>query len=510
MKYYLVLLMIGITAVSSSAAPKTVVTPVDAYRSAVKSTDRASYSKAARQLRRWMVANDPHYPVYHFTSPVGWFNDPHPIYYRGKYHVFYNADFFPTKGKHFDNICWGHVVSDDLVHWVDWPVAIWPDTQYDRRGVYSGNMFVDDKGNLCGLYTGNVRGHRETYGMLVRSMDGGLSFRKKMVMDNKQRPNARSPVHWDGYVWKEGDTWCQLIGGSTGGKTAQGAAWLWKSTDLVRWKLQKNIAPAIRLGRFWELPYLIELDGKHVLMVGCGTPYWVGSYDPKTMVFASQKGKPRYIDTGDFYAFNPNMTDDKGPGGGKRRLLHAWVTGPRTPTKAVPSWQGASAIPRVLRLDGNRIRQEPIPEMRALRGRHYSFSDLKKEDFLKMKDIKSDTLELRATFAPGNAKNFGIKLRVSRDGSKFTRIYFDGNSRTFGVDGQAIRKGPQQSYLKPGQDVTMHIFLDRSIVEVYVNGSARTARTFPGPDALGLEIFSEGGAAKLKSLDVWEMKSMWD
>ena len=508
MKRYLVLLIIGVTAVSGSAAQETVATPVDAYRSVVKSSDKAIYSKAARQLRRWMAANDPQYPVYHFTSPVGWFNDPHPIYYKGKYHVFYNADFFPTKGRSFDNICWGHVVSDDMVHWADWPVAVWPDTRYDRRGVYSGNMFVDDKGNLCGLYTGNVRGHRETYGMLVRSTDGGLSFQKKMVMDDKQRPNAASPVHWDGYLWKEGDTWCQLIGGSTGGKGARGAAWLWKSADLIHWKLQKNIAPSIRSGRFWELPYLIELGGKHVLMVGRpGNPYWIGSYKRKTMVFTPDESKPRYIDGGHYYAFNPNMTDDKGTGGGKRQLLHAWVTGPRTPAKGVPSWQGASAIPRVLTLAGRRIWQEPVPEIQKLRGKHYSFGDLNKKGLLK--DIKSDTLELRAAFSPGNAKSFGIKLCVSPDGKKFTRIYFDANSRTFGVDGQAIRRGSQQSYLKPGRDVTMRIFLDRSIVEIYVNGNARTVRTFPAADALGLEIFSEGGEAKLKSLDVWEMKSMW-
>jgi fructan beta-fructosidase len=58
--------------------------------------------------------------------------------------------------------------------------------------------------------------------------------------------------------------------------------------------------------------------------------------------------------------------------------------------------------------------------------------------------------------------------------------------------------------------VTMHIFLDRSIVEVYVNGNARTIRTFPDPESLGIEIFSQRGGATLKSLDIWEMKSMWE
>ncbi len=478
--------------------------PIQAFRNVIKSKDRKIFGDAVLHLRRWMVANDPHYPLYHFTSPVGWFNDPHPIYYKGKYHVFYNADFFPTKGRAFDNICWGHVVSDDLVHWKDWPVAVWPDTEYDRWGVYSGNMFVDDNGNLCGLYTGN--GHGAIYGMLIRSTDRGLTFEKKMVMHNRQRPNANSPVHWDGFVWKEDDTWCQLIGGATeGGK--QGAAWLWKSPDLENWKLQRNIAPTIKLGNYWELPYLIELGGKHVLMVGHGNPYWIGSYNRQTMVFTPDESNPRQIDMGYYYAFNPNMVDDKGPGGEKRRILHGWVTGPKTPTKAVPSWQGANAIPRVLSLAGNRILQNPIPEIRALRDKHYSFPDLEKKNLLR--DIKSDALELKATFVPGNAKSFGIKLRVSQDGKTFTRVYFDTASRTFGADGQAIKTGLQQSYLKPKENVTMHIFLDRSIIEVYVNGNAQTARTFPDSNALGLEVFSDGGDAKLKALDIWKMKSIY-
>ena len=51
------------------------------------------------------------------------------------------------------------------------------------------------------------------------------------------------------------------------------------------WTLQKNIAPSIQHGGYWELPYLVPLDGRHVLMVGAGNPYWVGRYDPKTMEF---------------------------------------------------------------------------------------------------------------------------------------------------------------------------------------------------------------------------------
>jgi len=204
---------------------------VSGFRRNVKSKDIETFSRAALALRRWMIANDPQRPVYHFTGPESWINDANGvIYHKGKYHLFYQFD--PIVDGKRSKRCWGHAVSDDLVHWVDWPVALWPDTPFDRNGVYSGNVVIDEQGNPAALYTGNVAGHRETYGMLARSTDGFRTWQKKMVMHNRQRPNSRPPVHWDGQVWKEGDKWCQLIGGCTGGKHPKGAAYLWTSPDL--------------------------------------------------------------------------------------------------------------------------------------------------------------------------------------------------------------------------------------------------------------------------------------
>ena len=237
--------------------------PVLAFRDVVKSKSIATYSKAALNLRKWMIRSDPYYPTYHFAGPESWINDPNgPIYYKGKYHLFYQFDPQVADGSggwKRTMRTWGHAVSNDLLHWQDWPVAVWPDTRFDINGVYSGNTFVDNNGDLCALYTGHVDGWEENYGMLIRSKNDGLTFEKTMVMDISQRPNPDTPVHWDGQIWKHNNIWYQLIGGTTGGEYPKGAAWLWKSSDVENWTLIKNIAPSLEYEEFWELPYLIFL-----------------------------------------------------------------------------------------------------------------------------------------------------------------------------------------------------------------------------------------------------------
>jgi beta-fructofuranosidase len=502
----LIVAMFSVVIVGSNREGRTddLAEPVKRFRDVVTSKQVKPYSEAALSLRRWMIANDPFRPKYHFTGPENWINDPNgPIYCNGKYHLFYQFTPFVKGSRH--GMCWGHAVSEDLVHWVDWPVAIWPDSRWDRGGVYSGNTLLDGRGRLSALYTGNVRGHAETYGMLAWSDDGGVTWAKKMVMDDRQRPNEKSPVHWDGFTWQEANQWHQLVGGTDKG---QGAAWLWASPDLEHWTLQKNIAPTIKYGDFWELPYLIPLGNKHVLLVGSGNPYWVGTYDKTTMMFTPDQEHPRSIDNGTYYSFNLNMVDNKGPGGTQRRIMHGWATIGRSPTQGVPYWESAHSIPRVLTLRDHRVWQEPIPELQVLRGRGSEYKNLAvaPESANRLRNVKGDAMEIRATFRPGTAQRFGVRVRTSATDPKTAlTVWFDAKGRTFGAKNVSM-----ESDLKPGDPVTMRIFVDRSIVEVYVNGHANTTSAFHDPAAQGIDLFAEGGTCMLESLDVWPLRSAWE
>ncbi len=90
-------------------------------------------------------------------------NDPNGlVYYKGKYHVFFQWNPFDTKHTFK---CWGHYSSTDFIHWEVHPPALVPSEWYEKDGCYSGSAIVYDN-KLYLFYTGNVKttdGGRETY-----------------------------------------------------------------------------------------------------------------------------------------------------------------------------------------------------------------------------------------------------------------------------------------------------------------------------------------------------------
>lgn len=80
-------------------------------------------------------------PAYHFSSKRGWLNDPNGLVYQdGIFHMYYQHN--PLGTPHGGvNICWGHAVSKDLLHWEERDDAIRP----WRRdwSIASGSAVVD-------------------------------------------------------------------------------------------------------------------------------------------------------------------------------------------------------------------------------------------------------------------------------------------------------------------------------------------------------------------------------
>ena len=57
----------------------------------------------------------------------------------------------------------------------------------------------------------------------------------------------------------------------------------------------------------------------------------------------------------------------------------------------------------------------------------------------------------------------------------------------------------------------LHVFLDRSSVEVFVNDGevVLTDRIYPSPGSDGIELYSNGGQGKVLSLSIWKLGTIW-
>ncbi len=92
-------------------------------------------------------------PVFHFSAPCGWNNDPNGFSMFGREcHLFFQ--YYPYQTV-WGPMHWGHAKTKDFLHWEMLPAALAPDESYDNFGVFSGGA-VEADGKQYLMYTGVV------------------------------------------------------------------------------------------------------------------------------------------------------------------------------------------------------------------------------------------------------------------------------------------------------------------------------------------------------------------
>lgn len=445
------------------------------------------------------VKNDPNRPLFHLQPPANWNNDPNgPIYYKGHYHLFYQLNPY---GDGWGHMHWGHFRSQDLAHWEHQPIALWPSKKQGEEHVFSGCAAVTKKGQLMLIYTSI--GNRQPEQWAAIPEDDSLIKWKK----HPANPIMTEKLHGDSkiYEWRDpfvfehaGRTYVVCGGNLNENKGGQAVVNVYRAEDdnLTKWKYLgvlfqhpdkdvKNI----------ECPLFFPLDGKWVLITSQGRPvqYFVGDLDDKTMKFTPKERG--VMDHGNYYA--PNCLVD--PDG--RRILWGWV--PDFP--AGKGWNGCMTLPRVLRIgDNGKLHQRPAPELEKLRGKGQSVNETQFTEERVLENVKGDALEIVADLELGDAREVGLSLRRSGDGKKGVPIMFDGKKlHVAGVDVPfALTSGEKALHL--------HVFLDRSVLEVYANGRECVTRVIQaGNDQQGVALKAGGGKARLLSLRAWPVASIW-
>jgi len=432
-------------------------------------------------------------PQFHFTTKRGWINDPNGmVYYDGEYHLFYQHN--PME-REWENMHWGHAVSQDLVHWEELPTALYPG---ELGAMFSGSAIIDynntagfnEENNpaMIAFYTA-ASADRQVQCMAY-SLDKGRTWTKyteNPLIDSKEVWNSvdtRDPrVFW----YEESKHWVMVLNERDGHS-------IYTSNDLKDWTYQSHVTG------FWECPELFELaiDGnennKKWVMYGATGTYMLGSFDGK--VFTPESGKFLYT-TGDLYAAQTftNIPESDG-----RRIQIGWG---RIDQKDMP-FNGMMMMPTELTLrttkDGPRLFNLPVTELDQLFSKAEAKRELNTEDANDMikKYNSQDRLRIKTTLKLSHATDAGLNLFGQR------LVRYDLNSNT-------INDVFYSSQDPTSTEISLDIYIDRTSVEVFVDQGVYSYSLERNENPENNEGFHFwGNNIQIKELEVFKVKSIWE
>lgn len=470
-------------------------------------------------------------PAFHHTPRYGWMNDPNGMFYKdGRWHLYYQ---YNPYGSKWQNMTWGHSVSDDLVNWEHLPEAIRPN---GLGSVFSGSCAVDHDNTagfgsdaVIALYTSAGTSQMQS---LASSTDDGLTFNiypSNPVLTLESE--ARDPkVFWNDST-KE---WNMILAHALDHEML-----IFTSPDMKSWTLQSSFGKGLGAqGGVWECPDLFELpvagtdEKKWVLLCninpdgpfgGSGTQYFVGDFDGKTFkadTDAAGNVSTKWLDYGkDHYA---TVTWSDAPDG--RRVALGWMS----------NWQYAADVPTMQFRSANTLPREmglfrapdgevyassaPSPELEALRGKLAA-------------KVKKTTVGRKARSFALPSENGGIcEIMLDVDASKASMVnlvlsnnqgekvmmQYDPSAATLSFDRTEsgitdFSEGFPTVTVTPTHEtsgrIALRIFVDRSSMEVFGNNGefVMTNLVFPRTPYTSLSVSSDGGNAKIENLRIYSL-----
>ena len=461
---------------------------------------------------RQRLMHDPSRPTYHLVNSDGDSERNYPfdpnfmIYWKGQYHFGYMY-----KG---DEHAFGHFTSTDLVHW-----RRRSDCALGSGGCGTGGTIITKDGEKVRFV--GIFGGRPTY---VEASDENLEYWSKPIEIGvpQEARDADYWVFWDPTAWVEGDYYYIFSGDHPMEDTRPVFDNWYKRTTLMRSKDFENWE---FLGQFMtkELPGLehhdhsctdfFKLGNKHMMLLishGWGARYYLGEwkdnkftpeYHTKMSWTYNYRGIPIY------WAPKTFLTPD-----GRRVVITNLLS-----NLGNTLWSCVFSLPWELSLpDDGIVRIKPVRELQCLRYNKMVENDIvvKNGEVHRLKNIAGDTLELKVSIKPSNAIEFGIKVFCDKDNQNGIEIFYSADRMIVSVgDGKDERKpyGSSHAYgeapfeLLQDEDMNLRIFLDRPLVEVFINErQALVDRKIHNPEDIGICLFCNGGDIKA-DVTGWKM-----
>ena len=455
------------------------------------------------QSDRWAgqdsVYREKYRPQFHFSSQRGWNNDPNGlVYYDGEYHLFYQHNPYEI---HWENMHWGHAVSQDLLHWNEIGETLYPD---ELGTMFSGTATIDVNNTagfqsganppIIAAYTAHKNlgdGDAIQTQCIAYSNDRGRSFTKyegNPVVDSKAKWNSRNTRDPKIFWHQPTEKWIMVLFEKDGHS-------FYNSDNLKDWIFQSHLTG------FWECPELFELpiDGNRYntkwVIYGASGTYMLGDFDGKT--FHVTSGKHQYVQ-GQLYAA---QTFNNIPEWDGRRIQIGWGRG-MTHGGKMPFGQ-MMLFPTELTLrstrNGVRLFNEPIREISKLHKKSYRWEHLDREKANeKLKDVSGDLFHLK------------MKVKIV-DGTQF-QFHYNGHSiAKYDMNFNLLNGAFYQSQHAEIGAIELEMLIDRTSVEIFADQGAFTViESLPiAKNNRGLEFGPGRALIEIPYFEVHELKSIW-
>lgn len=472
---------------------------------------------------------DSYRPVYHFTVPDKWMNDPQrPLYFDGKYHYYYlyNRDYPKGNGTE-----WRLTTSKDLVHWKDDGIAI-PKYTNKNGDIWTGSVVRDTentagfgKNALVAIVT-QPPAHRDQEQFLWYSIDNGKTFKQdneKSVLPNPGVKDFRDPkVIWDGVRHK----WVLLL--AEGSKIG-----FYESENLKEWHYTDGFMTH-DIG-IVECPDLFQLragDGTVKWVLGAsangkaaGLPntyaYWTGDFDGEK--FIADHDLPQWLDYGfDWYA---GVTFENAEASLDSRYAIAWMNNwdypNNTPTLKTDKFNGVNSIVRQIQLvkrdEQYSLVSQPIEGLNQLAESTKQMKTVRVNG-TKTLDMRGTAYQLETDISWTDARNVGLRLRESEDKERHIDVgafsaggYFYVNRAFTSQPDKKKNSVESRAPLVAGtKRVHLKILVDKTSIEVFVDDgqTVLTNQVFPHLNDQGISLYSDGGTATFNKIEIKQFRSI--
>ena len=449
---------------------------------------------------------------YHLMHPGGDSQpgDPNPAFYLdGTYHLHYILRHPWKDGQSFSFV---HVTSPDMLNWTWHKTKLQP--SFTGHGMFSGTGFITKEGRPAAIYHGQASGRNQ----IALARDNALSaWDRPYSVEPKTTDGKDAEMrHWDPDCFLINDTYYAISGGPNPP--------LIKSDNLTDWTLVgeflKHELPDVAIGEDISCPNFFPLGDRWMLLCishPFGCRYYLGDWDTEAEQFVPEshhrmnwrRPDQSIYETRcrDFFAPESVLTPDG------RRVMWAWCA---TLDEAINP-RTIQSLPRELSLgDDGTLRIRPLRELETLRHSPIVLDEIaisppeqphSSTATHHIADLNGNAQEIRITMDRSEAlrKRFGFQL-FADDSHEGLPVMIHPESRT-------IRLGTTEAPfavadLPDGENVELRIFIDKYIVEVFVNNRQSVVVAYMDYQAAnGFKAYVYGGPTKIRQVEIWELNA---